>query len=60
MTQEPFQETLIASDIPYYPPNSLGTWYWAYMPVTKSLAYVGFEKKEKLGILLLDPMNSEK
>jgi hypothetical protein len=59
MTQEPFQETLIANDIPYHPPNSLGTWHWAYMPATKALAYVGFERKEKLGVLLLDPMNSE-
>lgn len=59
ITQEPFQETLIANEITYHPPNSLGTWYWAYMPATKALAYVGFEQKEKLGILLLDPMSSE-
>lgn len=55
VTTQPGEERIIATDIPYYPPNSSGTWLWGYSPPAQALAYVGHERAEEFGVLLLAP-----
>lgn len=55
ISQNPPQEYLIASNIPYYPFSDKGTWNWAYSPIHQSIAYVGFQGNKEFGILKLDP-----
>lgn len=49
------KETIIAQNIPYYPPNSSGTWLWSYLPEVHALAYVGYGGASEFGVLLLMP-----
>lgn len=55
VTSQPGEERIIAADIPYYPHNSTGTWLWSYSPFVQALAYVGHERVEEFGVLLLSP-----
>lgn len=54
LTQNPPQEYLIASGIPYYSNTDYGTWNWAYSPTFQAIAYVGFQDETELGVLFLD------
>ncbi|MBP6472819.1 MAG: hypothetical protein KA773_20390, partial [Chloroflexi bacterium] len=59
VTTRPGEENIIATDIPYYPNNSSGTWLWGYSSSAQALAYVGYERLE-FGILLLAPTQGVK
>lgn len=54
LSQEPPQEYLIASKIPYYPRSDYGMWNWAYSPIFQAIMYVGFKDEPNLGILFLE------
>lgn len=54
LTQNPPQEYLIASGIPYYSNTGYGTWNWAYSPAFQAIAYVGYQDEIELGILFLE------
>lgn len=54
VTTRPGEENIIATDIPYHPNNSSGTWLWGYSSSSQALAYVGYKPLE-FGILLLSP-----
>lgn len=53
LTQDESQEIKIASNISYYPKNSLSAWLWAFSPSSNAIAYVGLQPEEELGILFL-------
>lgn len=59
VTTRPGEENIIATDIPYYPNTSSGTWLWGYSSSAQALAYVGYERFE-FGILLLAPTQGVK
>lgn len=53
------EEILLATNLPYYPLNSFGTWLWTFSIQNKAIAYIGFQENEELGIIQLAVQSPE-